>query len=308
MTRKILIVGVLDVPSSTNVAMLAGFKRLGCEVDAYNYRTIAEELGSALAMEDDFRRFLLGRAYDLIVFCKVNGMQPMILNDSKEIAPTWYWFMDPMKTARAIAADAYAMNATFASATGSDVAERFKMVNKNSHHLIEGFDSSVYYYEELKKIHKGVFIGHATPQRISEIWHLYNLGLDITIFGNGWPDAFGVNAPVYNEDERIEINQAEWVLNLPQDSCIFSDRVVKSLACGANIVSRRCEDIKIFNGYIRMYGSVVEVLKLVQRGHGDIFARGLSDMMKEDYSWQSVCKDILETLDKYKEGLPEWAK
>jgi hypothetical protein len=49
-------------------------------------------------------------------------------------------------------------------------------------------------------------------------------------------------------------------------------------------------------------------MKLVQRGHGDMYASSLADMMKDDYSWQSVCADILMTVEKWKEALPVWAK
>ncbi|MGR3302298.1 MAG: hypothetical protein ACUZ8I_07315, partial [Candidatus Scalindua sp.] len=95
-------VGVLDVPSSTNVFMAKGFEQLGYEVDAYNYRTRIKETGGLFNMWDDFRFFLLKKRYELIVFCKTNQMHPELLDEAKESGPTWYWFMDPIGTAQAV--------------------------------------------------------------------------------------------------------------------------------------------------------------------------------------------------------------
>ena len=59
--KKILIVGVLDVPTSTNVFMKKGFEKLGYSVDSYNYRTISKKLGEIELMWEDFGRFIHGR-------------------------------------------------------------------------------------------------------------------------------------------------------------------------------------------------------------------------------------------------------
>jgi hypothetical protein len=279
--------------------MAEGFKRLGCQVDVYNYRTMAKLKGIE-GMWNNFREFLIGRSYDLIVFCKVNGMHPMLLAEAQEVGPTWYWFMDPMKTAKHIDAASYAMCTTFASATGSDVADRFRMVNKNTSQIFEGFDPAIYFHEELRKIHNGVFIGNCTGQRMDEIFALRLMGVDVTIFGSGWPASFDANAPVRNEDERVEINQSKWVLNLPQDEVIFSDRVIKALGCGANVISKKCKDLVVFNGYVKTYTDAFEVTRLIQYLHNGEYGKRLAHMMAEDHSWQSVCANLLVIRDRRK--------
>jgi len=300
---KILIVGVLDVVGSTNIAMKKGFELLGCEVTDYNYRTKAMELGLK-GMETDLRGFLIGQKFDLIVFCKVNGMHPVILHEAQKVAPTWYWFMDNMNMANNIHAASYAQNATFASATASDVAERFRMINKRAYHMIEGFDHTVYFYEDIKKIHDVIFIGNATIPRVIEINNLRKAGIDVCVFGSGWPYGMGANAPVRDDDERIEINQSKVVLNLCHDEIIFSDRVTKALACGAKVISQPCRDllnidIYPYNNWVGTYVGVdgfIEANKSVEIKGKE---QKIVTAMRASASWFAVCQQMLTRLEEY---------
>lgn len=292
--KKILIVGVLDVPGSTNIAMKKGFEGLGCEVDEYNYRTVAGALGSFENMNKHFWMTVKDGKWDLIVFCKVNGMDPTLLDFAKTVCPTWYWFMDPMETAILIGASKYAANATFASATASDVTWRFSMINKNAYHMIEGYDPDIYYYEELRKIHNVLFIGNATAKRVRDLTVL-GVG-NISIFGKGWPDGWA-SAPVINGDERTEINQAKWVLNLAHDDVIFSDRVIKALGCGANVISQKTKDLLMYNGYVKTFNTPNEFYNIINKLGCNIQYRiELANTIKENYSWQAVCADMIETV------------
>jgi hypothetical protein len=303
MSKKILIVGVLDVVGSTNIAMKKGFEYLGCEVTDYNYRTKVAELG-LLGMENDLQSSLIGSTFDLIVFCKVNGMHPVFLDDVKEVAPTWYWFMDNMEMANNIHAEAYARNATFASATASDVAERFQSINKRAYHMMEGFDHTVYFYEDLKKIHDVIFIGNATIPRVIEINNLTKAGIEVTIFGSGWPIGMNVNSPVRDDDERTEINQSKVVLNLCHDEVIFSDRVTKALACGAKVISQPCKDLlnidtepyKSWVGtYVGSEGFKEACLQISTTSRQEYIATEA----RSNSSWFMVCRDILAKLEEY---------
>jgi len=242
-TGNIIMVGVFDVEGSTNIEMAEGFRSLGYSVETYNYRTKLKELGLE-GMQSDYASMIEGRRFDLQVFCKVNQMSPAMLDFAKRSGPTWYWFMDNFEVCRQISAASYAANATYASATASDVAERFSMVNKRAHHIFEGYSPELYYPEDLKKIHDYIFIGHATVPRVVALSELRKKGLKISIFGSGWPYGMKTNGPVQGEDERIEINSSKVVLNLCHDSVIFSDRVTKALACGANVISQNCHDIR----------------------------------------------------------------
>lgn len=312
-SKKILMVGVLDVPSSTNVFMAKGFKQLGYEVEAYNYRTRLKELGSVFAMWNDFKKFLRRKIkYELIVFCKTNQMHPEML-DLTGTAPTWYWFMDPLSTAEATIADEYARHATYASATSSEVLELFKKANPNSFQIIEGYDPDIYFYEDLEKIYDITFIGNATTQRIIDILSLKAVidNKRIHVFGSGWPYSGGLlSNPVYNEEERRVINQSKIVLNLCQDKTMFSDRVVKSLACGALVLSQHCLDLdkqlhEIQNGkdnsLLQLWDSTASAHHLISlyltiSGISKYTRQTLANYMKINYSWKAVCQQIMEKV------------
>ncbi len=313
MTNKILMVGVMDVPSSTNVFMAKGFEQLGYEVDPYNYRTRFKELRTIFNMWKDFELFIKGKNYKLIVFCKTNQLNPQFLEVAKRAGPTWYWFMDPLTTARAVIAAEYAKYATYASATSSEVLELFKEVNKNSFQMIEGYDPDTYFYEDLEKIYDITFIGNATPQRVDDIFSLWKkIGYtDIHVFGSGWDAMTGAKPPVFNEEERRVINQSKIVLNLCHSN-IFSDRIVKSLGCGAIVLSQYCEDInKEFHNIItggdpsllQLWDTPESAHHLInlylkdKRGLPVITRNNLAGYMQQNYSWKAVCQSIMEKVN-----------
>lgn len=294
----------MDVVGSTNIAMAKGFNDLGYHIEMYSYRTVQKDLG----MENmwlHFTDFIKGREFDLIVFCKTNSMHPQLLDSAKESGPTWYWFMDPLNTAKQMGASTFAQNATFASATSSEVTERFSMINKNSHHIFEGYDPGIYFYEDLKKIHDVIFIGNGTIPRIIEINNLRSAGVDVTIFGGFWPVGMKANPPVFGEDERIEINQSRVVLNLVQDDTIFSDRIIKGLGCGANVVSQPCQDLldSDIGENVHMYVGAESFKHLNDNLVGDNFQASSNKvaMAKELFSWEAVCRGIMGKVREYNE-------
>lgn len=305
-------VGVLDVPSSTNVFMAKGFEQLGYEVVAYNYRTRLKEFGNVFAMWEDFKKFLRKKIkYELIVFCKTNQMHPEML-DLTGTAPTWYWFMDPLATAEATIADEYAKFATYASATSSEVQELFKKVNDNSFQIIEGYDPDVYFYEDVAKVIDIIFIGNATPKRIKDLLSL-KAAIDnkkIHIFGSGWPPEFSPYPPEYNHSERHLINRSKIVLNLCQDKTMFSDRVVKSLACGALVLSQYCTDLEshlaeIQNGnqpsLLQLWDTPQSLHHLLSIYLANPYIpnqtrRSLDGYMEVNHSWKAVCQQIMEKV------------
>lgn len=295
---------------STNIAMAEGFKSLGYEVDEYNYRTELKKRGTNGMHHNFLNQFLVGRQYDLQVYCKTNQMSPQILDMAKGIGPTWYWFMDNFEACRSINAAGYAANATFASATASDVAHRFGMINNNSYHIFEGYNPDVYYYEDLPKIHDFIFIGNATVPRVVKLQDLRSKGMDISIFGYGWPIGMKANGPVFDEDERIEINSSKVVLNLCHDDVIFSDRVTKALACGANVISQSCVDLKEFAGWLPRendgynpketdwigfssnWGSMGFPVRIQQH----VIGKEISRHMKHHHSWKAVAAGMIEKV------------
>ncbi len=297
MEQKILIVGVLDVPQSTNVFMKKGFEDLGYTVEAYNYRTRANELGSHEAMWGDFAKTIKGKEYELILFSKTNGLHPELISYANRYAKTWYWFMDNIEVAKGIHADEYAKHACFASATSQESSEFLKESNPNTYQLIEGFDPSIYYKEDLEKKYDITFVGNATPKRIEDLKVLMN-GFRVAIFGQGWPAEFQPKNPVYNSDLRRVICQSKVILNLVHSN-IFSDRVITSLACGGLVLSQYCEDLEEnLKGWVSLFKDPEEFMKLADmyihdEQVRDSATRATVDLTKKHYTWKAVCKRIM---------------
>lgn len=306
-SQKILIVGVLDVPSSTNVFMKKSFEKLGLIVDAYNYRTRMRELGSHQAMWNDFYEFLKGKRYKLIIFSKVNDLSPDLITHARQYGKTWYWFMDNLGIARAIHADEYVKRADFASATSQEVSDWFKEFNPNVFQILEGFDPDTYFYENLPKVYDLLFVGNATDKRVNDIKHLRN-SHTITIFGNGWPDDFCARSPVYNEELRKVICQSRIILNLVHSN-IFSDRVILTAASGGFVLSQACPDLERHfqrKKHMDWFSTEDEAHQLIHyylkhEDERERIAQSGMQYVRQKYSWESVCQEILQKTEKFQQ-------
>lgn len=296
---RILIVGVLDVPTSTNVFMKRGFERLGYTVDSYNYRTRARLLGSLTAIQNDFAEFLKGKSYDLILFSKVNGFPPELIDHAKVCGPTWYWFMDNIDVAETMSANEYVKRADFSSATSGEVLEWFQQLSQNAVQVIEGFDPDVYFFEPRPKIHDLLFVGNATPKRIHDLEPIVR-NYDFSLFGKGWPESFRAQSPVYNEELRKVINESRIILNLVHGN-IFSDRVILTAASGGFVLSQYCSDIasrfrrKV---HIDWFEDDDEAKQLIEyylchdAERNGIAERGMVHVQRK-YQWRAVCEHVM---------------
>ncbi len=298
--KKILIVGVLDVPSSTNVFMKKGFEKVGFQVDAYNYRTRMRQLGTPDKMWNDFQQFLNGKRYELIIFSKVNNLHPELVTYASRFGKTWYWFMDNLDLAKRIHADEYAKRADFVSATSEEVSEWFQKVNPNTFQIIEGFDPDTYFHEDLPKVYDLLFVGNATEKRINDLRLLRN-GQMLTVFGNGWPPDFDAKPPIYNEELRKAICQSKIVLNLVHSN-IFSDRVILTAASGGFVLSQACPDLRKHfrrKRHLDWFRTADEAQQLINyyltnEKEREKIARSGMRYVRRKYSWEAVCSEILE--------------
>ncbi len=301
--RKVLIVGVLDIDSSTNVFMKKGFEKLGLHVEAYNYRTRSKELGSPQAMWKDFQQFLLGKKYDLIIFCKVNSLHPELIKYASQFGKTWYWFMDNLWVAQNIYANEYVKRADFASSTSKEVCDWFRQFNSNTFQIIEGFDPDIYFHEGLPKIYDLLFVGNATDKRINDLRLLRN-GHALTIFGNGWPEDFAAKPPIYNNELRRAICQSKIVLNLVHSN-IFSDRIVLTAASGGFVLSQWCSDLerhfqrKTQLDWFRNAEEAQQLILYYLEYHEvrEKIAKNGMHYVRQKYNWESVCREVLQKVE-----------
>ena len=168
---RVLLVGVLDRPESTNVHMGVAFEKLGYEVVAYNFRLSSSLLGSARLMWDDFISFIEGESYNLILFSKVDSLHPDCIEAARKAGPTWYWFMDNIEQAERFQIRRFAEMADYASATSAEVSDYLKPSNDKCIQIIEGVNTAIYHKNvlDITKDIDVVFIGSATQKRIEFI-------------------------------------------------------------------------------------------------------------------------------------------
>lgn len=271
---KILFVGVLDVYWSTNLEMKRVLKSLGHDVDDFNYRTIAEDnrrgfgfpkvvpvdkFASGLhrlrwlpgiisnwywrragrgRMRLDLMEMVKRNNYDLVLFAKTDTLHFDALSDVGEYCPTWYYFMDPSETSEKILAKEFAKRATWSSATSSAVVAEFEEHGANSRRLIQGFEGERFFRADPSESQAVVFAGTRSPDREHLVSVLRAANIEVKCFGVGWD-----TKPVFTDELVAEYQDAAIVLNFCRDNSIFSVRVVQAMACGAFVLSQRCDDL-----------------------------------------------------------------
>ena len=246
---NVLIVGVCDVPHSTNKFMYDALVKLLGEnnVTQYNYRTVlSEKLNDRVAMNKDLIEFYKASAgYSLIIFCKTDTLLPETLNYLSSETTTFYWYMDPIDTAFGHRADLLARECDFASAQSQETLDFF-MNNgvKDGHLILEGVDMEM--FEEHPDEEKSIdvlFWGSAAPERVLVLRELKKAGINLAVYGSGWPPDLSHNYPLYNENLAKTIGMSKIVLNISRSNA-FSDRVLTAMACGGFVISTEIPEIR----------------------------------------------------------------
>ena len=298
--KYVMIVGVLDVRGSTNIPMATAFMKRGYKIVPINYRTILKNHNMPY-LENVITRAIERYEPELILFSKVNAVSPYIVDKCSRSSKTYYWFMDNIDVATKIKADVYVKRANFASATSSEVVEMFKKHNDNSTQIIEGYDSSVFFKEDIKKEYDVVFFGMPTTKRLDMLSKLDG----VTMFGNGWPEKFNSRPHVVNGKLRDVINKSRIVLNLVHSN-IFSDRVVMTCGCGTFLLSEYCSDLdKYFeNGkHLVTFKNIDECSELINyylnngKDKREEIARNGMEFVSENHTWSNCINNICEFAD-----------
>lgn len=297
--RDVLVVGVIDRPASTNFHMVRGFEKQGLLVDGYNYRERAELLGGYEAMSADFMEFLADKQYQLIIYSKVNQVEPHLIPLANCHGRSWYWFMDPLQQAKDVHALQFARTSHFASGTSKEVVEYFTEVNPNSHHVIEGFNPEILTPDpSAEKKYDVVFIGNATPERMEFIQQLRK-HFSVEVFGNLWPPFFQSNPPVTAEEYAHVVQRSKIALNLVRGD-IFSDRVIHSMACGTLVVSQHCSDLEKFFtnrnhlAWFKDFSQCKELIEYYLNNEEERrnVAKAGCDKVHSQFTWEHICAQI----------------
>lgn len=307
MNRTVAIMGVLDDPTSTNVWMAEAFRKLKFEIIPINYRNILQEKGREYLF--NYTKFILeNNKPELLIFCKISGVAPDVVEMASSKTNTWYWFMDNISVAQAMRAEEYAKRCKFVSATSSEVISDLfikHVKHDNIYQIIEGFSQKIFYPEEIKKETEVLFFGNATSKRVTYLKELKDKGINIKVFGSGYPEFLEANEPVYLHDLRKEINKAKIVLNLVHSN-IFSDRVVTAMACKTFILSEHCNDLSVFfdiGKHLDTFETLSDCADKIQKYLDDVSLRKqISEeafsKVNRMYTWEEVVKRILDCVER----------
>jgi len=332
---KILFVGVLDIPWSTNIPMTREFERLGHKVIPFNYRTIA--MSYALAQNsrkykikdkvtsflrrlpipagfrtlyyhvngrEDMNKQLLREvqqgSYDLVFFAKADSVDYRLIPEINKHSTSWYFFMDPPDQARRIIAKKYAKLATWSSATFSDVNDSFKRYGAHSHFITQGVDKSIFTPENIEKRIDVIFVGTKDKSRWRIIDFLKNNGVRVECYGDGW-----INGPIYQQLLNEKYKQSRIILNLCRRGMGFSIRVFQAMGSGSFLLSEHCRDLDemfIRKEHLDWFETPKECLDLIcnylaHEREREIIASNGSKYVLEKYSWKEIIKKICGIIE-----------
>ena len=207
---KILVVGVFN-DNSTNNGIANGFENAGHEVGRYNYR---EE--SHMVQAD---------IYDLIFFCKCNGISVNVVDRCNRYAKTFLWYMDPLNGNYNDELKEKIKVADYVGVAKWEVYLEAKKLNPNTHFLIEGFDPKWDYPIESETKYDITFIGNPYGDRAK------------------WLDGVTILSNKYNTEHAKAVGQSRININLAGGGGI-SDRVYKILAAKGFCLSQRYPHIE----------------------------------------------------------------
>ena len=339
---KILFIGVLDIPWSSNTSMTKELRNLGHDVIDFNYRTISQNffqneslikkniekllqkpysllrrlpvklslykpyfsIQGRKAMNDSLNHILNSEKYDLIIFSKTDTISFQTISNATKVAPTWYYFMDPLFVAKSIKANEYAKRCTWASSISSDVVKYFAEANTNSILLGQGVDNHHFNPPKNRNIPEknGVFfVGTKTKTRSQIVKFLMENNIPLKCYGKGWD-----NPPIYGEPLVNLYRKAAIVLNFSQQLPSYSIRVYQATGCGAFLISQYSTDLaKAFKfgkeiEYFKTKTELLEKIKyyLSHSKERNAIADAGCNRTHKDYTWKQLMNSLLTIIHK----------
>lgn len=295
--NKIILVGWYENNWSTNWEMFRALASLGYTNLRFDYRKNQSLPDTLLGkMKDkiysllrtlDIETFQLGRLYyennqrsavaedllakvqefcpDLVIFSKVDTLDPLVIRKISRQTLTWYFFMDPLEIANKICISRYIVEAHFSTSSNLEVVDKFQIPNKKHFLLRQGVEIEKFEKAniEAEKIFDVVFVGSATNERKRKIRALRKAGVDVVCFGPGFE-----NKAIY-DDELVEVySKARLILNLGRKGTGYSVRVVQALSTGTAICSDYSPELQLEFGhkkYLIMGRDMVDLAKAIHQ-------------------------------------------
>ena len=233
--NNIIVVGVLDVPVSSNLWMASAFQRAGFNVIPVNYRTIVAKYSRTFFKElliDTVKKY----KPELTLFCKCNSVEPLIFEECNLYSKTWLFYMDlfeQIQTHPELLSSA--KNCTISSATSEITVQFFKQYGvKNCIHMFEGTDPHIHKIVEPEDRYLATisFIGTKTEERDKyKILLEDNFGKDnVKFYGYGYSDK------IISEDWAKICSSSRFMLSMNTYNnypTYFSGRLFELLGSGA---------------------------------------------------------------------------
>ncbi len=338
---RILFVGVMDVPWSTDLQMMKELEKCGHNVTAFDYCSVMKNYAKAAdsfikkwqkfhkVLKRPFRtqhlqniqnksvgRYQMNRDlmnevkcgnYDMVLMINAEAVDDKMIPSINEYSKTWYLYNDRLSEARRCDAIQKAKVSNFASATHSDVFEKFKEVNRSSVFLTQGINKELFRPFSVEKEIDVCFVGTATEERRALLDYIRSHGFRVIHYGPGTE-----NDSIYLEDLATLYCRSKIVLNLNRSSVGFSDRVFQVLGTGTFLLSEYCQDLELFfkrKEEVDWFYSKEECVDLISYYLEDELSReiiaktGLVCVF-DNFSWEHVIKKMLHFFEK-SQGHPE---
>ena len=303
----VLIVGVLDREGSTNIHIRNAFKSIGCEVEDFNYRSIAHSVGGQ-TMNEILLAKAESRSYDLLFLCKANGVEPQTIRKCNKYCKSWLWFMDCLKQANDNRSNELAAACNFVSTGSSDVLGLFKEVNPNSFHMIDGYDENIYYPGELvEQTYPISFIGNWSNRRQEILYSLANKCGPIFIWGSNWTSglsAFFIHGMADEKRFADICRQSKVCLNIQthDGQTGFSNRVVRVFGSGGFLVSDYAKDYSTWmkNGEQMIWGNIDEMVEAINKtSPADrlVIAKNGLEFAKNNCTWKHFTQKVVQHIN-----------
>lgn len=297
--KKIGIVGVFDVTGSTNIPFGKAFANAGYHVDTFNYRTVAREIGWDKTNQEIVK---FSAAYDLIIFCKCNGVTADTIRMCGRNAITCLYFMDSIDHIKSDP-NYYKMAgaADFSVVTTKavyDVLADGEIKNPDIYHVLQGIDPKEFYpVEDIGKLYDVVFIGQRTAKRDIALMAVKNAGYSAKAYGQGY------NNPVYGEDFNIACSESRILLainNSSPDQDGFSDRIMRYMACKGCVLTEYSKGLNnYFHSEIEWFKTerqmIEEISMLLKNDNlrNSVIENGYKTVLA-NHTWDKVAEQIIK--------------
>lgn len=302
--KKIIMVGVLDVESSTNISQAKAFIDLGYDIIPINYRTLISTYGTA------FFNSTLHTAIDkhkpyFVMFCKFNGVDPTIVKECSKKCKTMLWNPDYIGPGmeRYPEMIEHAKYTNFSACTGLAVVEYFQSHGvENCYHIFDGVDTDIFKpVEPFTDFCADIaFIGTRLPERDKYLELLADAGYKVKAYGNGY------GGEVFNNRFSTVCSSSQVMLSINTINSKegFSNRLLRYLGC--KVCTAHFDPTETLHKYFKDgeeiilfkdQNELITKLKFYKNKYHTIAENGYK-LVTSKYTWHESCKKILDLVEK----------